>query len=145
MQKNYSQEMQPAIVGMLADTTFKTTDSYHVEDEKGVNAGVPVIPGTDAGTQVKACGADDGAKVIGVTMFVHKQLTDGENYYDKGYVVPVVTKGRVWVAVEGDVVAQTAAKYDATKKVWSATGTVEVANAKFITANTQDMAVVQIG
>ena len=108
MQKNYSQEMQPAIVGMLADTTFKTTDSYHVEDEKGVNAGVPVIPGTDAGTQVKACGADDGAKVIGVTMFVHKQLTDGENYYDKGYVVPVVTKGRVWVAVDGDVVAQTA-------------------------------------
>ena len=48
MQMNYSQEMQPAIVGMLADTTFKTTDSYHVEDEKGINAGVPVVPGTDA-------------------------------------------------------------------------------------------------
>lgn len=145
MQKNYSQEMQPAIVGMLADTTFKTTDSYHVEDEKGINAGVPVVTGTDAAKQIKACGADDGAKVIGVTMFVHKQLTGGENYYDKGYVVPVVTKGRVWVAVEGDVVAQTAAKYDATKNVWSASGTVEVANAKFITANTHGMAVVQIG
>ena len=44
MQKNYSQEMQPAIVGMLADTTFKTTDSYHVDDEKALMLAFQLSP-----------------------------------------------------------------------------------------------------
>lgn len=143
--QNYSQEMQPAIVGMLADVMFKTTDSYHVEGADGIAAGVPVVPGTNPATQVKACATGEAAKVIGITQFVHKQLVPGEAYYSEGYVVPVVTRGRVWVKTTGTIVAHTAAKYDPANGVWSASGSEEVANAKFITANTSDMAVVEIG
>lgn len=143
MQTNYSQEMQPAIVGALADLVFKTTDSYYAEGD--ITAGVPVVPGTDAAKQIKVCEAGGAANVIGITQFVHKQVAKGETYYPDGYVVPVVTRGRVWVEVDGDVTAHTAAKYDPDKGVWSASGSEEISNAKFITGTTSGMAVVEIG
>lgn len=141
MQLNYDLEMQPAIVGMLADTVFKTTDSYHVEGKDGIVPGMPVVAGTDA-RQVKFC--DDCTKVIGIAMFVHKEVRPKEAYYKKGYVAPIVTNGRVWVAVDGDVTAHTVAKYDIENKVWSADNGVEVPNVKFISAAQGGMAVVEI-
>lgn len=142
MQKNYDLEMKPAIVGMLADASVKTTDSFMVEDEAGVKPGVPVLPGTNPAKQVKAM-TDAGTAVIGIVQHVHKEATNP--YYPVGMVVPVVTRGRVWVEVDGDVDAYGATKYDQASGKWSKTAGQDVANAKFITGANSGMAVVQIG
>lgn len=143
MQLNYDLELQPALVGMLADTSAKITDSYHVEcgEKEVVRPGTPVVGGTDA-RQVKCC--DDCAKVFGIVMHTHKEVRPNAKYYPEGYVVPVVTFGRVWVAVDGDVTAHTVAKYDVDQKVWSATNGTEVPNVKFVSAAQGGMAVVEI-
>ena len=139
MQLNYDLEMQPAIVGMLADVSAKITDSYHIEGK--VLPGQPVVAGTDA-RQVKCC--DDCTKVIGIVMFAHKEQRPNTQYYPEGFVAPVVTFGRVWVAVDGDVTAHTVAKYDVSAGVWSASSGAEVPNVKFVSAAQCGMAIVEI-
>lgn len=142
MINNYGLEMQPNIVGGLYDLSVKTTDSFMAEE--GVDAGVPVKVSKEG--YVKAIDTGEAANAVGIVQFVHKQVVDGsETYYQKGYVVPVVTRGRVWVRTSGDITANTAAKYDPATKAWKADGSEEIPNAKFITGATQDMAVVQIG
>lgn len=143
MNMNYSQEMQPAIVGDLYDLSVKTTDSYVAEE--GVNCGVPVKMGTKEGI-VKEIATGEASDALGVVMFEHKQLLDASaTYYQKGYVMPVVSRGRVWVKVDGEITPNTAAKYDPATKVWKADGSEEIPNAKFITSANAGMAVVQIG
>ena len=144
MQTNYSLELKPAITGSLYDLSTKTIDSFSAEEP--INAGVPVVPGTKEGL-VKAATTGDASKIIGIAMFTHKQVIDGaEKYYEKGYILPVVTDGRVWVEVEGEITPfTTEVKFDPSKGKFTADGTETVPNAKFITSAVQGMAVVQIG
>ena len=143
MQLNYNLEMQPAVAGSLYDLSTKTVDSFSAEE--AMNAGVPVIPGTAEGL-VKPVATGEAAKAIGIAAFTHKQDIEGaEKYYEKGYILPVITCGRVWVAVEGDITAFSAAKYDPTTGKWKADGSEEIPNAKFITSANSGYAVVQIG
>lgn len=143
MQLKYNLELQPAVAGALYDLSTKTVDSFAAEE--ALDAGVPVVAGTVEGT-VKAANTGDASNIIGIAMFTHKQDIEGaEHYYEAGYVLPVVTSGRVWVAVEGDITPRTAAKYDPATNVWKADGSEEVPNAKFITSANDGYAVVQIG
>lgn len=137
MQKHYDLEMKPAIVGMLADLTNKTTDSYIAEED--FCPGVAVMFGTNPAKQVKKFA--EGGSFAGVAMHEHKELT--HPYYPAGYCAPVVTKGRVWVKVDGDVAAGSTAKYDAANEVWSATNGIAIMGA-FRTNAIDGMAVVEI-
>lgn len=142
MQTNYALDLQPAIVGSLYDLSTKTVDSYSAEE--AMNAGVPVVPGSKEGL-VKAATTGDASKIIGIAMFTHKQVIEGaEKYYEKGYILPVVTFGRVWVAVDGDITPFTEVKFDPSKGKFTSDGSETVPNAKFITSAVQGMAVVQI-
>lgn len=144
MQTSYSLELQPAIVGSLYDLSTKTVDSFCAEE--AMNAGVPVVPGTKEGL-IKAVATGGAANIIGIAMFTHKQPIEGaEKYYEKGYILPVVTLGRVWVEVEGEVTPfTTEVKFDPSKGKFTSDGSETVPNAKFITSAVQGMAVVQIG
>ena len=145
MQLSYDLEMQTAIAGALADASVKVTDSYRAEGEDGIAPGVPVIAGTGS-NQVKAVTASgEAASVIGVAQHAHKSLSDStsEPYYPEGYVLPVLTRGRIWVAVDDtEISANTDAYYDYDNAIWSASAGEAVADAKFVSAAENGYAVV---
>ena len=92
----------PAIHGMKADATLDTVDSYAAEGN--INAGDPVILGTDPAEQVKTATAAQGASVVGVALFVHVDPAQGATY-PEGKAVSVLTSGDVYVKVGTDVTA----------------------------------------
>ena len=138
MQMNYELEMQPANVGGLGDAMFKTTDSYLAEE--AICPGMAVALGTNPAKQVKELA--EGAQFAGIAMHAHKELV--HPYYPEGYCVPVVTEGRVWVKVEGDVVAGKPACYDPAKKAWVAEGGIQLSCAAYRTNTISGMAMVEI-
>lgn len=142
MQMNYELEMQPANVGGLGDLVFKTTDSYLAEE--AICPGMPVQFGTDAAKQVKIFADGD---FCGVAMHAHKELV--HPYYPEGYCVPVVTSGRVWVKVEGEISAKDVpVYYNANTNTWAevnAEGFIKVSAVKFRSHNIQGMAMLEIG
>ena len=141
MQMNYELEMQPALVGGLGDLVFKTTDSYLAEED--MCPGMAVEYGTNAANQVKIYGEGD---FCGVAMHSHKELA--HPYYAAGRCVPVVTQGRVWVKVEGEISAKDVLVYfNKATNAWSevnAEGCVKVPNVKFRTKAIQGMAMLEI-
>lgn len=143
---NYALEQEAGFKGMLADCTCKTTESYAAE--VAMNAGVPVVLGTNPEKQVNAvASADDCKKVIGIVQHVHKEVPDCEcaKYYPACYCVPVLTRGRVFVAVDDAVEAGAPAKYDFANEVWSATNGTAVEGITFKTSTSaKGVAVVEI-
>lgn len=141
MTMNYAQEQAIGLAGALADLTVKVTDSFSAEEDMTV--GLPVIRGTVPDKQCKLLTVEGAC--LGITQHVHKEQWQGVAYYPTNYTVPVVTKGRVYVNVDGAVVAGTPAKYDKTNKVWSASAGVAVSNVKFVTSTSaKGIAVVEI-
>lgn len=138
MQMNYELEMQPALVGGLGDTVFKTTDSYLAEEP--ICPGMAVALGTNPAKQVKVL--SEGAQFAGIAMHAHKELV--HPYYPKGYCVPVVTEGRVWVKVDGDVKAGEVACFDPATSLWSNKGGVQLSCTGFRTNTINGMAMVEI-
>lgn len=150
--KNYSLNMDEAYAGMLYDLSDKQIDTFAVEDTDGISAGAAVIRGTEPAKQVKAANASgDGAKVIGVVLHTHKELVSSGKYYEKGYAVPVVTKGRIYVNVGGAVTAGKTANIKLTDGTFVedavASGIEAVGcGAKFITSTSAaGVAVVELG
>ena len=91
-----------AIHGMKADSTLDTVDSYAAEGN--VNAGDPVILGTNPAEQVKTATAAQGATVIGIALFQHVGPEQGATY-PSGKAVSVMTSGDVYVKAGVDVTA----------------------------------------
>lgn len=138
MQMNYDIEMQPALVGGLGDTVFKTTDSYLAEE--AICPGEAVALGTNPAKQVKVMTED--ATFAGIAMHAHKELA--HPYYPVGYCLPVVTEGRVWVKVDGDVKAGETACFNPETKMWSNTNGIKLPCAGFRTNTISGMAMVEI-
>lgn len=152
--KNYELYQGEAFAGMIYDLSPHTIDTFAVEDANGIGAGVAVIRGTDPEKQIKAAAATgDGANVIGVTLYSHKEQVASGGYYPKGYAVSVLTKGRVWVAVGGAVTAGAEAKLKVSDSTFVAGGgeadsDVEAVGcgAKFLTSTEEaGLAVIEIG
>lgn len=99
----------PAIHGMKADSTVDTVDSYAAEGN--VNAGDPVILGTDPAEQVKTATSTQGASVVGVALFTHQDPQQAATY-PEGKAVPVMTSGDVFVKVGSAVTAGTGVAID---------------------------------
>ena len=141
MQLNYELEMQPALVGGLGDVACKTTDSYLAEED--ICPGMPVELGTNAAKQVKIFAEGD---FCGIAMHAHKELA--HPYYAVGACVPVVTNGRVWVKVEGEISAKDVkVYYNKATNAWSETaveGAVKVPCVRFRTEAIQGMAMLEI-
>lgn len=150
--KNYSLNMDEAYAGMLYDLSDKQIDTFAVEDSEGISAGAAVVRGTNPAKQVKAASAaGDGANVVGVVLHTHKELVKNGKYYEQGYAVPVVSKGRVYVNVGGAVTAGKVANLKLADGTFTdedvASGIETVAcGAKFITSTSAaGVAVVEIG
>ena len=159
MQTNYKLEMDPALVGQIADLSNHTIDSFAAE--AGLDAGVPVKRGTDPTAQVLPVSAEgDAADAIGIVIHEHKEhVAAGQAYYPEQYVVGVMTKGRIWVQTGGAVTAGAAAKYNVTDGTFvenapegegdeDSEAVVEElgCGAKFITSTTAaGLAVIEIG
>lgn len=101
MQTTYSQNMNPAYAGMLADLSDKVVDSKAAEGQIGLGFGV--VSGTNAEKQVKVpAGSVNGFQ--GVALYQAKeQGLDGSVVFKDKDTVPVLSKGRAWVPVIGAV------------------------------------------
>lgn len=151
--EQYVERPEKAFAGLLYGIGPKIVDSFAVEDAKGIDAGVAVIRGTDTERQVKAASTSgDGAKVIGVTLHTHVEQPATGNYYPAEDVIPVVTKGRIWVKTGDAVKAGDAANVKLADGTFVSTevsaGTIEAlgCGAKFITScDKAGLAVVEIG
>lgn len=111
LQTNYSPDMEPALVGQIADLTNHTIESFCAEE--ALAPGTPVKRGTNPERQVMAVNAaGDAAKAIGVVIHEHKEPVSGTGeYYPKQFCVAVMTKGRLWVTTGGAVTAGDAANF----------------------------------
>ena len=99
----YQQNMPIAIPGMKADSTIDVVDSFCAE--AALNPGAAVVRGT-GDQQVKPVSvAGDIANVIGIAVHTHKDYSGEGAYYEKGYCLPVMTFGDVYVEVGGTVAA----------------------------------------
>ena len=134
----WSAEQAPGYAGMKADATVDVIDSYPVA-VAGIEAGVPVMRGTDPMTIVKGTTA---ANVIGISVHTHK--IDEEPYYPVGYTVPVCSFGDVYVKVNAAVTAGSKVYIDASGNFTDSAGT-EVAGMTYIKgAGANELAVVRV-
>ena len=99
----YQQNMPSAIPGMKADSTIDVVDSFCAET--ALNPGDAVIRGTGAQQVKPVSAAGDIANVIGIAVHTHKDYSGEGAYYEKGYCLPVMTFGDVYVEVGGTVAA----------------------------------------
>jgi hypothetical protein len=125
----YSNYMAPAFVGMKEDSMDDNVDTFAASDPGlGVNIGV-VVQRTGASAMTIKNGATAGM-IVGISLHDHVAGYLGQ-YPDKT-AVSVLTRGRVWAAVDSGtgVVDGAACKADATTGKLNTTG-VAVTNAVF--------------
>ena len=99
----YQQGMPVAIPGMKADSTLDVVDSFCAE--AALNPGAAVVRGTGDQQVKPVSAAGDIANVIGIAVHTHKDYSGEGAYYEKGYCLPVMTFGDVYVEVGGTVAA----------------------------------------
>ena len=118
----YQQNMPSAIPGMKADSTIDVVDSFCAE--AALNPGTAVVRGTGAQQVKPVSAAGDIANVIGIAVHTHKDYSGEGAYYEKGYCLPVMTFGDVYVEVGGTVAAggQVAMKVTNSKAEFVASG-----------------------
>lgn len=100
----YFKDMQPAIAGMISDTS-----AYNIDAACALSGNVDVLVGV--AVQLDSVEAYQGHKVIkpmaasgvafGVSVRSHYQLQNNKNdnqaYYEAGGAINVMTAGRIWV------------------------------------------------
>lgn len=116
-QLSYNAEMSPAVVGMIADLSCKTVDSFAAE--AALNPGDLVVRGTNAEKQVKLAGTGTVANAIGIVIHEHKEPGTTDGYYPVGCAVGVLTRGRIWVPVSKAVAAGKIANYKIAEKAFT--------------------------
>lgn len=134
----WSAEQAPGYAGMKADSTVDVIDSYPVATA-GINAGVPVMRGTDPNTIVLGTTA---ANVIGISVHTHK--INETPYYPVGYTAPVCSFGDVWVKVEAAVTAGSKVYIDASGNFTDSTGTAVDGMTYLTSAGADELAVVRV-
>lgn len=98
----YNYTMPVAVAGMKADITDDTVNSYAAEG--AIPFGVAVIAGTDVTKQVKIPAAAGGVfRGIALHDPNTMQTDAGVAQYATKAAVNVMSQGRVWVRVAGDV------------------------------------------
>ena len=134
----WSAEQAVGYAGMKADSTIDVIDSYAAAE--GIEAGVPVMRGTDPLTVALA---DDADKVIGISVHTHK--INETPYYPVGYAVPVCSFGDVYVKVAAAVTAGSAVYIDeATGEFTDSTGTAVAGMTYLTSAGADELAVVRV-
>ena len=134
----WSAEQAPGYAGMKADSTVDVIDSYPVATA-GINAGVPVMRGTDPNTIVLGTTA---ANVIGISVHTHK--IEETPYYPVGYTAPVCSFGDVWVMVNAAVTAGSGVYIDASGNFTDSTGTAVAGMTYMTSAGADELAVVRV-
>lgn len=134
----WSAEQAPGYAGMKADSTVDVIDSYPVATA-GINAGVPVMRGTDPNTIVLGTTA---ANVIGISVHTHK--INETPYYPVGYTAPVCSFGDVWVKVEAAVTVGSKVYIDASGNFTDSTGTAVTGMTYLTSAGADELAVVRV-
>lgn len=110
-------EMDQAVVGMIADLSCKTVDSFAAE--AALNPGDLVVRGTNAAKQVKLAATGTVKDAIGIVIHEHKEPGTADGYYPVGYAVGVLTRGRIWVPVSKAVTAGKVANYKIAEKAFT--------------------------
>ena len=104
----HAQDMPQAHPGLVADSaTVQDTISRIAEQAAGVHAGTFMIPGTDAEQQAlapTATGEVSDGDGLGVVQYDASKMPArtaaalaDESEYDDEDVLPILTKGRIWV------------------------------------------------
>ncbi|BBO74407.1 hypothetical protein DSCW_18240 [Desulfosarcina widdelii] len=143
MQTEVRSSMAVGLAGQIADIGPSDIITYTNEHGDTVPFGVFVTKGSGEGLAVlpDATGEVTGLVGLGVVVRSHTQPQD-EGYAD-GDVMPVIKKGRVWVPVEDEVTAESAAfvrfvagageQLGAFRSDADGTDAVALPNAKFVT------------
>lgn len=134
----WSAEQAPGYEGMKADSTVDVIDSYPVATA-GINAGVPVMRGSDPTTVVLGTTA---ANVIGISVHTHK--IEETPYYPVGYAAPICTFGDVWVKVTKAVTAGSGVYITAAGAFTDNTGTAVSGMTYLTSAGADELAVVRV-
>ena len=95
-QLSYNLDQQVALLGMLADSRFKNTDSKTASEAIPAGRAVTIVPATDR-VQVKLPDATDNA-IYGIAHFT--QFQEGEMIYPVNSSVNILTQGAVYVWCE---------------------------------------------
>lgn len=142
VQSTYSDDMPIGYVGAIADNQEECNlISRNVETEAGIGFGLYVSQGTaDDGVIV-----GDGANFLGVT--VRDQSVDPANpdLFAEDSSARIMTKGVVWIEVDGDVSAGDPVSLGASGALGTG-GSVEVAGARWDTSATDgNLAILRLG
>lgn len=109
-QLNYRLYMDKGLPGQPADAGFTDKNSFAAEND--INFGYAVIAGTDPVNQVKAPVTSPGDFMgISIASMTTTQDANGNGIYRTTKTVSVLRRGRIWVPVIANVVANTAAYY----------------------------------
>ena len=125
----YSNYMAPAFVGMKEDSMDDNVDTFAASDPAlGVTIGV-AVQRTGAGAMTIKNGA---SATLGVGVALHDHIYGYLGQYPDKTAVSVLTRGRVWAAVDSGtgVIDGAACKADAVTGKFNTTG-VAVTNAVF--------------
>lgn len=118
VQTTYTEYQPVGLLGQVADMSDYNIDTRIAEDPAGagIGLGILVCQGTLHGDKSAAAGQLSGSVVLGVTVLNPTQpiyqSDDGIDKYQDGINMPVITRGDVWVAVNGTVVAGAQAYYN---------------------------------
>jgi hypothetical protein len=127
----YANYMAPAFIGMKADSMDDNVDTFPASAL--INVGV-AVQRTAAGASTIKVGATSAALCVGVSL--HDHIVGYQGNYRQYDAVSVLTRGRVWVAVDDPtgVVDGAAAHVTAATGAFNTTGTITVTNAVFRSA-----------
>lgn len=113
VQTTFTENMRPALAGMIADTTPQTILSRVVEGAAGIAFGVVACKGT-GDMQVKPAAAGlsyQGITVADLTIQHVAPPAGGPDFYPDKDVCNIIIQGAIWVTVGANVVAGDAAYF----------------------------------
>ncbi len=144
MQTSYTQYNNELMLGNIADTSLRQTDSFLAQGAIGIAKAV--VRGTDPARQAvqAGTGAGQGALIFGIalTSLTLEQSSAGVVQYADKDSVPVMRKGRVVVQVDSAVVAGATANFILATGNWDDTAVgagveaTPLLKARFVTGTT---------
>lgn len=148
VQSTYTENIRPAVAGMVANMTDWDADTRIVETAAGIGFGLAVGQGAAAKGAVLSAAAATG--FVGISI---RDVTNDSNPADKYQQydnIAVLTEGDIWVLTGGAVTVGADVTFDATTGVLSsaAVGASQFAitGARWMTATTgAALAVVRLG
>ncbi len=101
VQTTYADNITNALVGALSNMEHANLISRTVEDSGGIDFGLAVMQGSDD----KGCIVGDGTAFLGVTVRTQSIEDGAADDFAFKETARIITKGIIWVANSGGVVA----------------------------------------